>query len=283
MRNNRLRVRFPALWFPAETAHARDMKTVTCSLAFLLCTKLLPAEPSPAALAAFDTYVKNVDARLAAQHHTPGSFLAPVSASDADRLRQGQLIVERLTPSTTAEFPGALLHHWRGTAFAPDAHAADFARLLRDFASYPQYFAPDVIAAKVLTQDGDRIQASLRVRQKHVITVVMDTTYDVVFGRLDSRHGYSTSRSTRIEEIDSPGTTAERPLSASEEHGFLWRLNTWWTWEERDGGLYLQIEAVSLTRSLPALLGWAIRPYIESIPRESLEFTLSSARNALRQ
>lgn len=127
------------------------------------------------------------------------------------------------------------------------------------------------------------MEASMRVRQRHVITVVMDTAYDVDFGRLDAQYGYSISRSTRIDEIDSPGTNAERTLNADEEHGFLWRLNTYWSYEERDGGLYLQIEAVSLTRSIPHGLGWAVRPYVESIPRESLEFTLRSTCNALRR
>ena len=123
----------------------------------------------------------------------------------------------------------------------------------------------------------------MRVRQRQVITVVMDSTYDVSFGQLDVRHGYSISQSTRIAEIDSPGTGKERALSSDEEHGFLWRLNTYWSYEERDGGLYMQVESVSLTRSIPIGLGWAVRPFVESVPRESLEFTLRSACNALRR
>ena len=110
----------------------------------------------------------------------------------------------------------------------------------------------------------------------------MDTAYDVTFGRLDERHGYSISRSTRISEIDAAGTGAERELSASESHGFLWRLNTYWSYEERDGGLYMQIETVSLTRSIPRGLGWVVQPFVESVPRESLEFTLRSTCNGLR-
>ena len=123
----------------------------------------------------------------------------------------------------------------------------------------------------------------MRVRQKHVITVVMDTSYDITFGRLDARHGYSVSRSTRISEIDSPGTGRERVLSSEEEHGFLWRLNTYWSYEERDGGLYMQVESVSLTRSIPTGLGWAVRPYVESVPRESLEFTLRAVCDGLKK
>lgn len=122
----------------------------------------------------------------------------------------------------------------------------------------------------------------MRVRQRHVITVVMDTAYDISFGRLDMQHGFSVSQSTQIAEIDASGT-GEHALDAKQEHGFLWRLNTYWTYEERDGGLYMQIESVSLTRSIPSGLGWAVRPFVEIVPRESLEFTLRSTCNALRR
>ena len=198
-------------------------------------------------------------------------------------MRQGELIVERLTRSAGAEFSGVLLHHWRGTAFAPGARAADFESLMRDFNAYPRWFSPQVLQAGILAHDGDHMQARMRVRQRHVITVVLDTTYDITFGRLDARHGYSISRSTRISEIDSPGTRDERTLNANEEHGFLWRLNTYWSYEERDGGVYLQVEAVSLTRAVPRGLGWLVQPFVESIPRESLEFTLQCVRNGIEK
>jgi hypothetical protein len=176
-----------------------------------------------------------------------------------------------------------MLRHWRGTAFVPGATAAEFERLMKNFGDYPRYFAPQVLRARVLRQQGDRFQATMRVRQKHVLTVVMDTTYDVVFGQLDPRHGYSSSRSTQISEIDSPGTAKEHALNASDEHGFLWRQNTYWSYEERDGGLYMQVESISLSRSIPTGLGWAVRPFVESVPRESLEFTLRATRDALRR
>jgi hypothetical protein len=154
---------------------------------------------------------------------------------------------------------------------------------MQNFSAYPQLYSPQVLQAMVLTQQGDHFQAKMRVRQRHVLTVVMDTTYEISFGRLDPQRGYSISHSTLISEIDAPGTNAERALNASEEHGFLWRLNTYWSYEERDGGLYIQIESVSLTRSIPNGLGWAIGPFVESVPRASLEFTLRSTCNALRR
>jgi hypothetical protein len=256
-------------------------------IAFLLAAapSCAQAAPPPAALSAFNSYIGAVEARLERQHRSQAGFLAPqpAPAQAGQRLRQGDLIVERLTPATGTEFDGAMLHHWRGTAFAPGATAADFERLMKDFDAYPKHYSPQVLQAKVLSRQGDRLQATMRVRQRHILTVVMDTAFVIEFGRLDARHGYSISRSTQISEISSPGTASERALTSSEEHGFLWRLNTYWSYEERDGGLYMQIESVSLTRSIPTGLGWAIGPFVESVPRESLEFTLRSTCDALRR
>lgn len=248
--------------------------------------------PSASAVKAFNQYAAKVEAALAQQHRSASTFIAGLESNaqtnenakmDA-KLRRGEPVIERLTPRD-ADLPGALLHDWRGTAFVAGARAADFERLMKNFNEYPEHFAPQVVRAKILTPYSgaipDQFTASMRVRQKHVITVVMDTTYDVSVEHLDARHGYSISRSTRIDEISSPGTAKERVLTSAEEHGFLWRLNTYWTFEERDDGLYMQVETISLTRSIPTGLGWLIRPYIESVPRESLEFTLRAACRAL--
>lgn len=246
-----------------------------CGLLLVLAApRRVPAQPSPGALAAFDAEVSTVETRLTRQHQEAPAFLA--GGATPQRLRLGDPVLEQLSPR--AQPGGAMVHHWRGSAFAPGATAAGFEQLLRDFDAYPRRFAPEVLQARVLSAKGDRLQASMRVRQKHVLTVVLDATYDVSFGRLDARDGYSASRSTQIYELDPAG----RPLGEKQEHGFLWRLNSYWTYQERDGGLYLQVESVSLSRAIPAGLGWALRPYVESVPRESLEFTLRSACAALR-
>jgi hypothetical protein len=283
-------VRRLALFFEVREEQSEGMKRrmhllfgVFGLLIFIAAPRCVAEGPSAGAVAGFNSYVGGVESRLGQQHRLADAFLASgalASKSEA-RLRGGELIVEEVTPSGGTALPGALLHHWRGTAFAPGATAADFERLMKDFNDYPQNFSPQVVQARVISQKGDNLQTLMRVRQKHVITVVMDTAYDVTFGRLDERHGYSISRSTRISEIGSPGTDAERELSPDEAHGFLWRLNTYWSYEEKDGGLYMQIETVSLTRSIPRGFGWAIQPFVESVPRESLEFTLRSTCNGL--
>lgn len=233
------------------------------------------AQPSPGAVAAFSSYIGRLEAHLAAQHWTPEALLRP---QDEAQLRRGDLVLKRLTPSTGDEMRGALLHDWSGTAFIPGATAADFERLMEDYSAYPQVFSPQVLRARVLARQGDQYQVVLRIRQHHVITVVLDITSNVRFVRLDALHGYSISRSTGVAEIDDG-----HALSPNASHGFLWRMNTYWSYEEQDGGLVIRIESVSLTRSVPRGLGWVVGPYLESIPRESLEFTLRSVCNALRK
>lgn len=245
------------------------------------------AGPSPPAAAGFNTYIEQFEARLARQHSSADGFLAPF---DTARVRSGGVVVEQITPADGASFPGALLHDWRGTAFVPGAKAVDLEHLLRDYSRYPQVYAPQAIKAKVLAQDGSHYQTMLRLSQKHVITIVLDSYYDIHFFPAASLpdagsgpRGYDISHSTRINEIADAGTAKEHALDSDHEHGFLWRLNTYWSWEERDGGLYMQIETLSLTRSIPTGLGWAIGPFVNSIPRESLEFTLRATANALRR
>lgn len=248
-----------------------------------------PAEAPSSAIAAFNAYAGKVEFRLAQEHRSAAGFLAnvkPGSRTDV-RLRRGELIIEKLGPENDSQPKGALIHDWRGTAFIPGATPGSFETLMKSFSTYPKLFAPQVMQARILAPHAkpvpDHFTATMRIRQKHVITVVMDTTYDVSYGRLDAQHGYSISRSTNIHEIDDAGSSKEHALAPDKEHGFLWRLNTYWSYEERNGGLYIQIESISLTRGIPAGLGWAIGPYVESVPRESLEFTLHSTCDALQK
>ena len=58
-------------------------------------------------------------------------------------------------------------------------------------------------------------------------------------------------------------------------------MNTYWRFEEKDGGTYVECQSISLTRDIPTGLGWLIGPYVTSVPRESLTFTLATTRSAV--
>jgi hypothetical protein len=58
-------------------------------------------------------------------------------------------------------------------------------------------------------------------------------------------------------------------------------MNSDWRFEEQDGGVYVETESISLTRDIPTGVGWIVKPFITSIPRESLLMTLGSTRSAV--
>ncbi len=135
------------------------------TLQFIAATVMLAAsfpgiaeEPSPAAVSGFNSYIRHVEARLDHQHGATEGFL---SQEDFARLRKSELIIEKVTSSSGADLPGALLHHWRGTAFAAGVRAADFERLMKDFSDYPQHFSPQVVRARIIAQQGDQYQVVL--------------------------------------------------------------------------------------------------------------------------
>jgi hypothetical protein len=78
------------------------------------------------------------------------------------------------------------------------------------------------------------------------------------------------------------GEPGERELPPGNDHGFLWRLYSYWRFEERDGGVYVECQAISLTRSVPTGFGWLIEPIIRQLPRESLANTLRATRAAVK-
>jgi hypothetical protein len=113
--------------------------------------------------------------------------------------------------------------------------------------------------------------------------VDFNTTYDVHWGSVDSTRVYSNSISTRIAEVKDPDKPDGDELPVGTGHGYLWRLNTYWRFEEKDGGVYLQCEALSLTRDMPIGLGWLLKPLVTSIPKASLNRALGQTRNVVEQ
>jgi hypothetical protein len=118
----------------------------------------------------------------------------------------------------------------------------------------------------------------MRLRKK---IAILDSDYDVNYRWLTPDHAASRSVSTRIAEVDNAGQKNESRKPVGNDNGYMWRLNSYWRFAQRDGGTYIQLEAVSLTRDIPVGLGWLIGPFISSIPKESLEFTLGRTREAL--
>jgi hypothetical protein len=135
--------------------------------------------------------------------------------------------------------------------------------------------------SKLESRDGDHFKAFLRFRRRKIITVVMNTEHDITYFRDSATRAHSRSSATRIAEVENAGTAKEKEKTPGQDNGFMWRMETWWRMEERDGGVYVQNEVVSLSRDIPTGLGWMIEPFVTSIPKESLAFTMEATRKAV--
>jgi hypothetical protein len=130
-------------------------------------------------------------------------------------------------------------------------------------------------------RQGDRFTVQLQLYMKKVIGVVLNTEYDVRYTRPTALRAHVRSYSTRIAEVRQPGTRTESEAPVGNDSGFLWRFYNYCSLEGRAEGTFVQCESVSLSRAIPSGLGWIVGPFVTSIPRESLEFTLSRMRTAL--
>jgi len=152
---------------------------------------------------------------------------------------------------------------------------------MQDYDHKVEYFKPDILISKILAHSGGDYTVHIRFYTKKVITEVVDTDQEVHYQRIDATHAWSRSRTTRVQEVSNPGEKDERLEPQGHDHGFVWRMNTFWKFQEKDGGTYIECQALSLSRDIPTGLGWVVGPFVQSVPRESLTFTLETARNAL--
>lgn len=199
-------------------------------------------------------------------------------------LQRGEVISARMQtpdPSGISRTPGALIHHWVGTVFIPGASLAQVLDVVQDYDRHAEYYAPDVVQSKKVAQNGGDYKVRYRLREKKILTIILDTDYEVHLHILDAARAYSVSYSTRISQVENAGEPGERELPPGNDDGFLWRLNSYWRFFDTGRGVYVQCEAVSLTRDIPTGLNWLVGPFIESVPKESLEFTLQSTRTAV--
>jgi hypothetical protein len=242
------------------------------------------------AVQGFDRYVQITEAQIDSQAAREESFLRVESLPEERRagvyaqLRDGKVVIERLETLNTGKkiaVPGGLIHHWIGTVFIPGATLAQTLALEEDYDHHQDYFRPDVIRSKVLQHEGDDYLVQLRFYKTKIVTSILDTEHRVHYGSVDSTKAWSRSYTTRIQEVVDAGESGERLEPEGHDRGFLWRMNTYWRFEEKDGGTYVESQSISLTRDIPAGLGFLVAPFVNSIPRESLTFTLATTRAAV--
>jgi hypothetical protein len=248
---------------------------------------LAAAELTPELLQGWASYIKATEQRIAAELHAARGFLVldfqpdKEAALERRAVLAGEISIKKMLsydPSgKKMVLAGGIAHHWRGSVFIPGAKLEDILyRILNPTAADMEQ--EDVLKWRVLERGQDSLKIFLKLQRSKFVTVVYNTEHEVKVQRYGKDRASSTSVATRIAELDSPNSSREREKPAGQDNGFLWRMNSYWRYEQVAGGVIVELESVTLSRSVPFLFNLLIHPMIESTARESVERTLASMR-----
>ncbi len=237
----------------------------------------------PQTVKTFDAYIGEAEAAMEQSLQGNGPFLwSDATPEIAREVRQGNIVAKFWSGRGPVKVPSGLIHDWIGAAFMPGVTLQETLALVQDYDNHKNIYQPEVIASRLISHHGNDFQIYLRLLKKKVLTVVLDSDHDVHYQLLDRTRCTCRSYTTRIAEVQDAGTSRERVLPPDTGYGFLWRLYSYWRFQERDGGVYVECRAISLTRDVPFGLGWMIEPIIQKLPKESLINTLEATRKALQ-
>jgi hypothetical protein len=256
--------------------------------ASLLTIFVLPGMAStvklkPETLKAWQAYVEAARVRMQGRLKGDGPFLlSDDDPARAAKLRTGEILVAPVGPHIPQSVPSGLIHDWSGEVFIPNVTVPDVLRVIRNYEDYKQIYTPAVIDSEAIEVRESEDQFSMVLMNRSLIAkTALDGQFQSDFFRVSEQRWYSVSETTRIQEISGYGTDNQHRLPQNEGMGLIWRTYAITRFEERDGGVYIETEAIVLSRDIPISLRWMVNPIVRRISRSSLTTSLSQTRDAV--
>ncbi len=258
-------------------------------LPYLLLLLALPVTSRAAELktetaAAWDSYMQATMNRLHERTRSGKPFLnLDESPERALQVRSGEVLVSAVGPHSPIHVPGGLIHHWTGAAFIPDTSMAQVLAVVRDYGRYKEYYRPTVVDAKSLKQSGAEDAFSLvLMNDALLVKIALESEYIASYCQVDEKRWYSVSHTTRIQEIEDYGQPDAHRRAPEKGSGYIWRMAGVTKFEERDGGVYVELEGLVLSRDIPLSFRWLVDPIVRRVSRNSLAISLRQTEQAVR-
>lgn len=258
--------------------------------ALSICTGLFAADLQPKTVKAWEEYVAYTEARIerelgSDQGFFVHDFLSPSEAAKARRIvLSGEIYSDKLKTQNEEDkkidVPKGLIHHWLGAILIPDAEIGGVVDLLQDYPSFARQFQ-EVVESHLLSVNGNVSHVFLKLHRKKIRTVHYNTEHEVELRTGEPDRASSRTVATRIAQLENPDTPEEREFPPGHDSGYLWRLNSYWRFKQVDEGVIVECESLSLSRGIPAAMGWFVNPFTQSIPKQTLKATLDSIRTGL--
>ena len=268
------------------------MRSSTFPLSLCICASLcrvsvLPAQfvvhLKPATTSAFEEYAKAQEASFHARWSGKKTFLqVEDSSAELARVLGGGLFIHSASGDQPISIPGGLIHDWAGAVFLPRAPLDRVVHLLENFDAHKNFY-PQVSDSRTIRRNGDEVTGYWRLQQKGLVPVSFNVEQDVTYRQVSQGKWVGQAYAKHIAEIN-PGLFARgREYPLGEGHGYLWRLYAYWSLEAREGGVLAECRTLSLSRDIPEGLAWAVAPFIQKMPQDSLASTLEATRRAIER
>jgi hypothetical protein len=239
-----------------------------------------------ATVEAFNRYVSGYEKDAGARFGQSRSFrIDSESGSKKAMLDSGRIIAEIVRAENIAD---GHVYHLYGAMHIAGITVDQVRHTMQNYAKYSEYYKPDVSqsSGEMLPDSvpsDQHFRVSLKLQQSTLwIDVAFDTTYDTHYLKLDDHSFQTWSRSTSIREYKDAHNPSLGTFPEGDDHGFLWRIDTWWHARNRDGGVDLEFTNITLTRPVPFGFGWwasrKAKTSIENLLARTREAVLSAQR-----
>lgn len=253
-----------------------------CFLLCLVSNAQLIAALKPETAREFDTYQAGVDQERQQRIQGRRAFLWIDEHQDRKReAEEGRVVTVAITGSDGRSVTAGLVHDWVGDIYLRGIELEAVRDFLLATEHHPAVYH-DVKQAKVLSREANSSVTLLRFLKKKYLTVVLDVQFKNDWRQAGPGRWVMDARSTKVSEVQDAGTAKENPLPPDTGHGFLWRMNSHWSLRQDNGGTWVELRSVTLSRDTPRGLGWMIRPLIRNFPAEAILGTLESTQRVLR-
>jgi hypothetical protein len=271
-------------WLPFHTSfRAPKLKLMLLVAVILLPVRAQAANLKTETVAAWDEYIQAVSVTLRDRVRPGGRFLWTYEASERmTKVHSGEIVVASAPGPNPRKVPGGLIHHWIAAAFLPNVKLDDVLEVTEDYDRYKEYYRPSVIASKAVARDDSNDYFSMQLMNKaFFLKTTLDADYQTTNVRLDDRHFYSVSRTTRIQEIEDYGGPNQHRMPEGQGGGYIWKLFSIGRLDQRDGGVYIELEAIALSRDIPAAVRFVVDPIVRSVSRSALLTSLTQTEDAV--
>ncbi|MBV8866056.1 MAG: hypothetical protein JO210_11725 [Acidobacteriaceae bacterium] len=239
---------------------------------------------SPETVAAFEAYTRQVESQLNERWNGQKKFLyIEDDPRNEQQVLSGELFIKQMSNGHPIEIKDGLIHDWLGAVYIPNTPVEKVITILEDFDRHAEIY-PAVSKSHTLQRDENNVKGYWRLQQKRgLIPVILDVEEDAHYTRLAPGKWKGQNYARSITEVDTSLFTRGRKFPLGEGHGYLWRLYGYWSLESFKSGVLAECRTLSLSRDIPQGLAWAVGPYVQKMPQDSLTSTLKETRNAASQ